>query len=174
MCILIDTNCLSCVFEKRNSDHANFGPVFNWIFYGKGKIVYGGTTYKQELEAANRLLKILMEFHKVNKVVVIDKAAVDKKENEIKAMVSHRNFDDPHIVAIIAVSGVKLVCTNEKRSIPFLTKTLFYTRGKKPKVYSSKSNADLLCDSNVAECCKPSSPLNKKTRNQLGFYKCNG
>ena len=156
MCIVIDTNSLSCVFNPINSEHDDFKPVLNWIAKGKGKIVYGGTSYEKELETAYKFVKIFSEFQKSNKVVVIEKVAVDNKEKEYKALVKHKDFDDHHIVAIIAISGVKLVCTNEKRAIPFLTNKQFYARGKKPKIYTSKKNANLLCDSNIAKCCKHS------------------
>lgn len=168
MCIVIDTSSLSCVFDQRNSEHSEFKPVLDWILR-KGKIVYGGTTYERELKTAHSFLKIFSEFKKINKVVVINKSDVDKKEKKIKTLLSHRNFDDPHIVAIIAVSGVRLICTNEKRAIQFLTNKQFYERGKKPKVYTSKSNSDLLCNANIVKCCKPSSPLKRRICKKLGF-----
>ena len=36
MPIVVDTNCLSSVFDKACIDHAEFEPVFNWIINGKG------------------------------------------------------------------------------------------------------------------------------------------
>lgn len=171
MCIVIDTNSLSCVFDQHNSQHCDFKPVLKWIRDGKGKIVYGGTSYEKELKTARRFVKIFLEFHKVNKVVVIEKATVDNKEKECKTLVNHRDFNDHHIISIIIVSGVKLVCTNDKRAIQFLTNTQFYARGKRPKVYTSKKNANLLCDRNIAECCKPSLKLNKNTCEHLDLIK---
>jgi hypothetical protein len=52
MCIIIDTNRFSSIFEEENSDHDEFKPILDWIIFGKGKIVYGGTKYKQELTRA--------------------------------------------------------------------------------------------------------------------------
>ncbi|MBF0343776.1 MAG: hypothetical protein HQL06_06050 [Nitrospirae bacterium] len=160
MCIVIDTNNLSCVFKKENREHADFEPVYRWIISGKGKIVYGGTTYERELEETPTIRKLFLRFSIYNKVVVVDKAAVDSKEAEYKRHVNS-DFDDPHLVAIVAVSGVRLVCTNDKRAIPFLTNKEFYGKGKKPKIYSTKKNEDLLCDKNITKCCKPASQLNK-------------
>ena len=161
MCIVIDTNSFSCVFDEHNSKHDDFKPVLEWIRDGKGKIVYGGTSYEKELETAHKYVKIFSEFQKSDRVVVIDKATVDNKEKECKALVKHRNFNDAHIISIIVVSGVKLVCTDEKRAIRFLKDKRFYERGKRPKIYTSKKNANLLCDSNIADCCKPSPNLKK-------------
>ncbi|MBF0564544.1 MAG: hypothetical protein HQK89_04820 [Nitrospirae bacterium] len=169
MCIVIDTNSLSSVFDQKNKDHSNFKAVLKWIVEGKGKIVYGGTTYKDELEKANTFRTLFKEFNKVNKVVIVDKDAVDNKENEYSAFKTN-DFDDPHIVAIIAVSGVKLVCTQDKRSIPFITNKQFYKKGEYPKVYSSKRNAKkLLCDSNIADCCKPATRLSKSSCKSFGL-----
>ncbi|MBF0538327.1 MAG: hypothetical protein HQL03_08765 [Nitrospirae bacterium] len=160
MCIVIDTNCISCVFDEDNDEHHDFEPVYKWLRYGKGKIVYGGSTYAGELQKITARRNFLKGFEKADKIVYIDDADVDNKEEEYKAHVN-RDFDDPHIVAIVAVSGVKLVCTKDKRAIPFLKNKQFYKKGKSPKIYTSKKNADLLCDDNIAERCKPAHRLNK-------------
>ncbi|KJU84239.1 hypothetical protein MBAV_003565 [Candidatus Magnetobacterium bavaricum] len=133
-----------------------------WITKGKGKIVYGGSTYASELQKMNTRRNFLRAFERAGKVVSIDDAAVDGKEKTYKAHVNN-DFDDPHLVAIIAVSGVKLLCTKDKRAIPFLKNRQFYQKGKSPKIYTSKKNANLLCDDNIAECCKPAYRPNKAT-----------
>ncbi len=46
MCIIIDANALPSVLKRE----PELCPVFNWINEGKGKIVYGGTKYKEELK----------------------------------------------------------------------------------------------------------------------------
>ncbi|MBF0337359.1 MAG: hypothetical protein HQL05_05960 [Nitrospirae bacterium] len=149
------------MFDTDNVEHHEFEPVFEWITRGKGKIVYGGSTYAKELEEMKTRRNVLKSFDKARKIVYINDVTVDDKEEEYKAHVNNRDFDDPHIVAIIAVSGVKLVCTNDDRSIPFLKNKKFYPKGKSPKIYTSKKNANLLCDNNIAKCCKPANRLNK-------------
>lgn len=158
MCIIIDTNSLSYVFNKENNRHSEFEPVLNWIMFGKGKIVYGGTTYEKELAKATSFLKLFVELSRNNKVIIVDKKKVDQKEKGLIPHVKNRDFDDPHIVAIVIISGVHLVCTGDKRAIPFITNRIFYTKGKPPKVYSSSKCKNLLCNKNI-----PKKYLNKKS-----------
>lgn len=51
MPIIIDINCLGSVFDSRSKKHGDFKPVFDWITNGKGKLVYGGSTFKRELSS---------------------------------------------------------------------------------------------------------------------------
>jgi hypothetical protein len=169
MCIVIDANSLSCVFNEENSRHAEFRPLLDWIVSGNGKIVYGGTTYEDELENASSFLKLFTELSRLNKVIVVDKRSVDKKEAELRPYATNRDFDDPHIVAIIIISGIHLVCTGDKRAIPFITNRIFYVKRKCPKVYSSSKCRKLLCDRNIPKKYLDNHKLNKKDCQRLGL-----
>jgi predicted nucleic acid-binding protein len=157
MCIIIDTNVFGDVFNKESKSHLEFEPVINWILYGKGKIVYGGAKYKNELRRAKKYLKILVEFEKMNKVVRVDDEKIDDREKEIKKTNRHRDFNDEHIIAIVIVSGCVLVCTKDSSAVPFIKDPSFYPKScKKPKIYSGKRNKNLLADCNIAPICKES------------------
>lgn len=157
MCIVVDTNAISRVFNEQNSEHEEFKPVRDWILKKKGKLVYGGTKYLEELSKMGEYLKLFQLLGRINKTVVVDTEAVDEYQAEAEQMIQHKDFDDPHLVAILKVSGCKLVCSVDERAFPYLKHQLFF-KGKdnKPKIYSSSRNKDLLCDANIAECCLPS------------------
>ncbi len=42
MCIVIDEDCLSMVFNIDNSEHYLYNKLFKWIDKGKGILIYGG------------------------------------------------------------------------------------------------------------------------------------
>jgi len=45
MGIVLDTNCIHCIFKNRDK---NYAPVLTWILSSEGKIVMGGTKYEKE------------------------------------------------------------------------------------------------------------------------------
>jgi len=156
MCIIIDTNALSAVFNPADRSHPEFEPVSNWILAGKGKIVYGGTKYTHELGKMGKYLPFFVELQKKNKLVRVDDVRVDGREKEIKKMKQHSGFNDEHLIAIVIESGCRLVCTEDKASLPFIKDPVFYPKNcKRPKIYSGKKqNKELLADCNIAPICK--------------------
>lgn len=167
MCIVIDADTLSCVFIDENNDHHEFSPIQDWIINGKGKMVIGGTKYDRELKAVKKLTKFIVELSRANKVRPVDSKLVDNKEKELIDKVHHRDFDDQHIVAIVVISGVNLICTNDKRAIPFLTSKLFYSGRKAPKIYSSSKNSNLLTNKYCGKCRITCKKPNKDTSSHL-------
>lgn len=163
MCIIIDINTLASVFDKESENHDSFAPVYNWIFSDKGKIVFGGTKYKEELKKSYRYLKLFGQLSKMRKTVEVDGELVDNYQKKLEEMVVHKDFDDPHLVSILYISKCKLICTNEKRAIPYITNKDFYDKGFKPRIYSRKSNSRLLKDYNIASVCLPCIKLNKQS-----------
>lgn len=155
MCIIIDTNTFASVFDSNSEEHGEFRPVLNWIRNGKGKIVFGGTTYRNELRRARKYLAVISEFKKARKIVEVSNNEIDREQRRIESLITHRDFDDPHLVAIVSVSRCKLICSNDKRAYPFIKEASLYPRaGMRPRIYSSSNNSDLLCDHYIADCCK--------------------
>ncbi len=109
MCIIIDTNTLAPVFNRDCSVHREFKPVFDWIFWGQGRVVYGGTKYKDELRKAPRYFGIFLELRKKRKAIEVDDCKVDRRQAELEAAVKHRDFDDAHIIAIVIVAIAAMV-----------------------------------------------------------------
>jgi hypothetical protein len=168
MCVIIDTCTLSKVFNPEDALHPDFAPVLDWIVNGCGKIIFGGSKYRTELERANRYRKILGEFKRARKAVKLDDEIVDATQKKLEEKVVHRDFDDPHLVAMVIHSGCRIVCTCERRAIPFLRRPdLYPSPVKRPKIYTNPRNSTLLCSHNIAEICSPSTKLNKSNRELL-------
>ena len=157
MCIVIDANTFSKVFNVKDSSHSEFEPVLDWIEKGKGKLVFGGSTYINEIGVRQR--RILLEYKKQGKVVTLDKSLVDSEEGVVKKLHTHKDFDDPHMVAIFRVSRCLLFCSGDKRANRFIKNQvknvdLYSGKAKPPKIYSNrKFGSPMLCDSNIGKCC---------------------
>lgn len=156
MCIVIDVNAFPSVFNESSADHNDFSYVKDWIRRPnhRAKLVYGGSQYKKELRQMPKYQAIILELDKIRKVCEIDGLAVDRWQRRIDAKYKHKDFDDSHIIAIIAISTCRLICTKDRRSFPFLLNKSFYPRNfKLPKLYTSKRNSDLLNNKNMSNCC---------------------
>jgi len=150
MCIVIDLNTLSSVFDQTSQDHQDFAPVSHWVQNGKGFLVFGGTKYKIELQRARRYLGLILQLKKAQRAVEIDQEAVDTREKAIISKTVGTDCDDQHIIAILCVSGCKLVCSKDKRSYRFIKDKSNYKRRRKvPTIYCKPAHAKLLCDSNI-------------------------
>ncbi len=153
MCIVIDANTLSKVFDQTNAQHSRFKPVFRWVMSGNGSVVYGGTKYIKEL-GRGRYASLFVELVKIRRAVEIPKKAVDDRAAELKRLVPDDDFDDEHIVALIGISGCRLVCTGDKRSLPYLRRRDLYPQGVRiPTVYRSQVDQRHCCDGLIADIC---------------------
>lgn len=167
MCMIIDANTISSVFSGSNNKHAFFSPLLRWFLYGRAKICLGGklrTVEQKKLIAYQSLFKELSRF---NKVHTFDDSLVNEKEHEITMIESDPDFDDPHIIALIIVSGAKVLCSDDSRSFRFVRKIKEYdSRSVKPKIYTSIRNhyppIRILCDNNICSNGEHKA-LNKKT-----------
>lgn len=167
MCIIIDTNVLTNVFKESSVDHAQFKPVRDWIINGKGKVVFGGTKYIEEING--KYLALFSLLRKAGKAVFINNALVDAEHSRVEAMITHPDFDDPHLVGLLRVSGCKLICSLDSRAFPYFRHSLFFTpAANKPKIYSTLVNATLLSDKYIGDVCKPCSTTTKKQKALIG------
>ncbi len=167
MCIVIDANAWGPIFNPNNEDHDNFKPIYKWLYHGKGKIVYGGTKYGSELKRSERYLRLFNSFKDINKVIILKKEKVDQEEIRLKG-ITNEYFNDEHLIAIINISGCKLLCSNNTQDFKEILSSKYYLRDRRPpKIYTknSASNAKtLLGDNNIADICKP---CRKTTRNEM-------
>jgi hypothetical protein len=162
MCLVIDSNTIAAVFDATNAKHAEFSPVTRWLFKGKGKVVYGGRKYRSELARMARYRPILVELERKGKTVNLGDPSIDARENRIAEMLRKRGvatndkrFNDAHIVAIVAESGVRVVCTEDVSSFRFLLDISFYDRSTdRPSLYTGSRNGQLLSDQYLGRCCR--------------------
>ncbi|MDY0129370.1 MAG: hypothetical protein RBR63_04180 [Methanosarcina vacuolata] len=168
MCLIIDINVLSSVFSSKAQDHSEFEPIFNWILSGKGKIVYGGTQYHDELVKNGKYIGLFTILGNKGKVKTVPRDKVDKIQAKLEKDFPDPKFNDRHLASIVIASKCNLICTNDKESYPFLKNPLMYPKGvSKPKIYRSIRNVDLIDDHNIVEFCKPSEKLSKDDQASL-------
>src|SRR5436305_1719580 len=120
MCLVVDTCCLSNVFSEKDKKHLPFQPVLDWIRYGKGRMIYGGTKYNAELGKNNRVLGIVAELSRQRRTVRLPNEKVDSIANALKVDFPEAEFDDEHLAALVIASRCRVVCTNDKVAIRYL------------------------------------------------------
>jgi hypothetical protein len=152
--VILDVNSLPAIFDRSNAKHSEFKPVYDSIMTGLGIVVFGGATYLTELKAMPRYLVLLAQLEKKRKVLKVNDAAVDVEEKRVAALCTDVDFDDPHLVAIVIVGRCRLVCTCDRRAVPYLKMAAFYPLPRdRPKVYSGARNAGLLNDRRLVQKC---------------------
>jgi len=145
MGIVVDTDALSLVFEESNSRHNEFNSVLEWIQRGQDRLVYGGSTYKAELEKARKFLGIISELRKARKAKELDTTNVDSQETRLRNTINNRHFDDHHIIAIVIVGRCKYVCSLDQTLHSHLqNKSLYPKHFRRPRIYSSQACANML------------------------------
>ncbi|APC41039.1 type II toxin-antitoxin system VapC family toxin [Clostridium estertheticum] len=168
MCIIIDTNVFASVFNCSSAEHEDFKPVLDWITKGSGKAVIGGNTYRTELKKAKRYLKLFTLLASCNKIIHVDDAEVDQIEINLKKQLVHRDFDDPHLIALTIVSKTKLICSGDARAYKYIKDPNLYPKCfNRPKIYKGKENKNLLIDENIPDKYKPVNKLNKARYDSL-------
>ena len=150
--IVLDTNSFPSVFDSKSIDHADFCYVLRWVLDQKQAcFVYGGTKYKLELSKMTTYLKIMNQLKRAGKFVEINGKMIDDNAKRLKGICTDAAFDDEHIVAILNISGCRLVCTKDQKSVPYIKRKDFYSDKKLPKIYSSAKNRNLLNRKNMVE-----------------------
>jgi len=151
MCLVIDVCCIPKVFDSGNKHHPNYIPVFKWVFNGKGCMIYGGTKYATELSEIPRYVPIITELERAGRAIELPRDRVDAIADALKAKIAEAAFNDEHLIAIVIVSGCRVVATEDRGAISYLKRPEFYSCYgiKKPKIYKSVRNSNLCCDRNV-------------------------
>jgi hypothetical protein len=163
MAIIIDTNCFANVFSRNSANHEEYKPVLDWIVKGKGFIVYGGTKYMQELRKTPKYLPIIRLLKDVGKVFVGNSENIDRLQAEIEVNKVDEDFDDPHLPAIVIDTKCRIICSEDKRSIPFVRDRDLYPNGfYVPVYYTGFRNKDILCDNYIHDDLKPLCKLKKE------------
>ena len=150
MAIILDTNCFSHVFSPKDSKHAEFRPVLEWVIKDKGFFVYGGSKYKKELGKCTKYLRFFRLLKEVGKVIEFDQEKIDNYQNIVERKEHNPDFDDPHLPARVVVSHCELICSRDGRSIRFVTrKDLYPKRFVLPKYYKGLENKSLLKETSI-------------------------
>ncbi len=156
MCLVIDTCCIASLLNPHDRNHDQFTPVLAWIASGKGRMIYGGTKYARELRTLARYTPAIAEFTRSGRVVKLEDAQVDAVARRVRQLVNDRRMDDEHLIAIMIVSGCRVICTNDNRAIRYLKMRNLYAhhKRKRPRIYRSLRNAHLCSDANLIPACR--------------------
>lgn len=158
MCVIVDTCCLSLVFNSSTKYHSKFRPVLNWVVAGKGRMIYGGTKYNRELRESGRILNVVTELSRARKTIKLSNEEVDPISEALKRKFPEDEFDDEHIVALVVASRCCVVCTDDNRAISYLKRTdVFsdYQDVARPKIFRGhKTHGKLCCDDNIVGICR--------------------
>jgi len=151
--IVLDINCFHLVFTPKNNENIDFCHVLHWVKKKKyACFVYGGTKYKCELrKIEKKYISFLSELKRARKFVEINEKMIDENARQLKIICPDVDFNDEHIVAILNVSGCKLVCTKDKKAQEYIKRNDFYSDRKAPRIYSSGKNRTLLNQKNIIE-----------------------
>ena len=145
MCIVIDINTLSPVFNEECGQHKDFRPVKDWINKGQGFLIFGGSRYKKELKKAYHYLRLIRQMKDAGRAIPIRDDLIDAAELEVIELTKGTDCDDQHIVALLGISRCPLFCSKDSRSYKYITDKSLFPRGmKKVRIYSSKRNQTLL------------------------------
>ncbi|MDR0561677.1 MAG: hypothetical protein LBG73_03215 [Spirochaetaceae bacterium] len=143
--IVLDTNSYSSVFDQNSSDHADFCHVMQWVNSQKRAcFVYGGKKYKDEMRNMVKYLDLIDELKKAGKFVEINGRMIDEDAARLKNICTDVAFNDEHIVAILNISGCKLVCTKDTSAMPYIKRKDFYSDKKRPQIYSGARSKNVL------------------------------
>jgi hypothetical protein len=155
MCIVVDPPLFVPMFKASDPEHAMYQPVRDWVENGLGKFVTGGATYKKELSRVSSILRILGELEKKGKLVKANDNKVDAEEVAVKKIFPLKDFDDPHLVAIVRTTLCKVICIRDPRAHKYLRHAKLYESTKhRPSLYTRPKNRALLCDKHICGCCK--------------------
>lgn len=150
MAIIVDTNCFSRVFCRKNQEHVEFAPVLEWVLYGNGFLVYGGSKYKNELRNCMKYMHFFNLLKTAKKAFPFDDGDIDRLQAKYEQIIVNPDFDDPHLPAIVLVSKCRLICSKDFRSVRFVTDPALYPKHfRVPQYYSGKKDIGLLTDDHI-------------------------
>lgn len=129
MCLVIDNNMAGDYLGKQDY----LKPILKYIESG-GKIAFNKSLLE---EYPHKLVELAINLKKVGRGILInDETLPAKIKNK---MVS----DDPHILAIVANSTTRVVCTKDTNLITDLKNAEFFSKPK-CKVYQHEGSASIL------------------------------
>ncbi len=144
MCMIVDANRLGIFLS--DPVHEDSIPVRRWVDAQGGRIVYStGGKFAQEVVGKARAK--LEAYAQAGKAVLISPKQFEADATDLAPRI---RSDDPHVLALARVTGVRLLYTADGDLIDdFKDRSVINPKGR---VYSRASNANLLTRS---VCARP-------------------
>ena len=145
--IIIDTCVLSKTFDKNNDGHKEFRPVLDALMRGKCTMLMGGTKYLGEVAKLKRLLTLINKMKRSSMIRRLDDQEVDMNQSRVEQLITHPDFDDPHLPAMAIVGNCHLICSDDERCMKHIKNRVLYpTHFRTPRFYSRVAHKKLLYD----------------------------
>ena len=146
MCFVLDVNSFHRFFDPSCQGFYDFEPLHDWLYQKNGtKLVYGGTTNLKEISRLKKYGGYLVELRKISKFVQIDSKLVDEETEKIKDIVNSNDFDDPHIIALLAISGCLLFASYDLRADKYVKRKDLYPKNTpRRSIYRTRQHSALL------------------------------
>lgn len=143
MCLIIDINIAQKVLLIDNDP--DFSLVHTCLFNGhpyNARLIYGGEKLLNEYAGNDAVRRRIVSLDRAGKALKVDDSLVNDEEEKIKIS-GLCSSDDEHIIALAKISGVRLLCSHDKKlHDDFTNKTVISSpRGK---VYQKPSHRHLL------------------------------
>lgn len=108
MCLILDTNMYGLFLISDNED---MKPVRDWIDNKTGKIAYSPTDkMKDELDRYPKMQNRFDQYRQAGKLKAFPREDVEREKNRLPPLQS----DDPDIIALAQVSGVRLLVSGDQ------------------------------------------------------------
>lgn len=162
MCVVFDADTFSEISDSNNDD---FEPIRRWIRQDNHKVLYGGTKYKKELEKHSKFRRYLKGLSAIGNAHKLEAIDIDNVEGFLQSRFTSGKYNDHHIVAILLVSGCRVVSSHDNglhrliqdcygtTEISKIRISIYKLRVCKPSIYQNKSHQSLLRQRSVAHCC---------------------
>lgn len=150
MCLIVDTNVAHLVFTR--DDDPDFGPVHSALFDNRAprqKITYGGKL-AEEYAKDKGVLSAIRVLARRGRAWREDDAEVDRETDVVR---SGCQSNDPHIIGLARVSGVRLLCTRDQGLMgDFKNRQL--PGSPRGRAYTQKGNEDLFAERCPCKRCR--------------------
>ena len=108
MCIIVDANLASDVFNNKKAD---FIPVLNWLDSDNGKLVINGDL-PEELAKVSAALRFIKSLKQAGRVRHISEEDTAREKKQIFSLCKSKS-NDQHIIALARASGARLLCSDD-------------------------------------------------------------
>lgn len=141
MCIIVDNNVVARVLNGAND--SDFCDLFRSLFGSRNPcvtLVFGGTLKREYMKNTN-VVRALAALDRAGRARKVPDSIVDAEADAVDAG-GRCVSDDPHIIALARVSGVRLLCSHDLAlHTDFTNKDLLDPRGR---VYQNTKHNHLL------------------------------
>ena len=115
MCAIVDTSARDEIFRIHVPGAADAAAkFFEWLHFGDGQIVVGGTKLRTELFGSTKRGKqrVFEELKRRGAVREVKDEEVDAREDVLRNVTEFQS-NDHHIIALAQISGARLLCAND-------------------------------------------------------------